>query len=67
MFPPSSPMTERVRAQNELAELEREAMWREQFQPVRRFRLPKLFTFSFRRSINEKRSTATVRQVSAEC
>jgi hypothetical protein len=58
-------MAERVRAKAEIEQIEREAMWRAQFQPVWRLRLPKLF--SFRRAGVEKRSTATVRQISAEC
>lgn len=64
MFPPSSPMMERVRSQSELQELEKRAMWNAQFQPTRRWRFPKLF--SFRRLNADKRTTATIHPVSAE-
>lgn len=65
MFPPSSPLMERVRVQSELEELERQAVWNAQFKPRWNLRLPKLF--SFRRIKVEKRSTATVCQIGAEC
>jgi hypothetical protein len=65
MFPPSSPLMERVRVQSELEELERQAVWNAQFKSARLWRLPKLF--SFRRFKVEKRSTASVRPVSAGC
>lgn len=65
MFPPASPMTERVRVQSELEALEREAIWREQTQPMRRWSLPKLF--SFRRLNAEKRPEAVIQTACAEC
>ena len=67
MFPPVSPLTERIRAELEIEKLEREAIWRAQMQPARRLRLRLPNLFSFRRHKVEKRSTVSVRQVNAEC
>jgi hypothetical protein len=64
MFPPSSPLMERVRVQTELEQLEREAIWNAHFQQARRWRLPKLSFF--RRPKVEKRSTTTSELVKVE-
>jgi hypothetical protein len=57
-------MGERVRAQSELHELEKQAIWNAHFRQTRRWRLPKLF--SFRKVHTDKRSTTTHRPVNAE-
>jgi hypothetical protein len=64
MFPPASPMGERIRAQSELQELEKRAMWNAQFQPTRRWRLPRWF--SFRRLKTDKRPTAAIYPVKVQ-
>jgi hypothetical protein len=64
MFPPSSPLMERVRVEAEMRQLEQQASLNAQFASIRRWRLPKLF--SFRKPVVEKRSTATVRPIKAE-
>ena len=65
MFPPASPMGERIRAKAEMHELEREAIWRAHFRQDRRWSFPKLFPF--RKPESNTRTTATVRPVNVEC
>ncbi|HVU12343.1 MAG TPA: hypothetical protein VHD90_13755 [Phototrophicaceae bacterium] len=50
MFPPSSDMMNRVRAQAEQEELERQAQFQINAEPIRRWRLPSLLALLKRRA-----------------
>lgn len=64
MFPPATPMGERVRAKAEMEELERRAIWNAQFAPARRWRLPRIF--SFRQVKTDKRSAEAIFPVNVQ-
>ena len=49
MFPPSSPMMERIRVKADMHELERKAIWNAHFRQRNGWRLPKIFSFRWRR------------------